>query len=211
MASLNTRNFTAQTMAFSMINIFLQESKEYFLVAALEKGLLLSVLLDAATNVGLLDIACSISHPSYPSFPWIESVALLVIMGTQYYIGWMNSSTGPLIALLSSSATGEQMRLLASFLALRFVAGAPFQSIVVGIPDKWELRVGVEKTRAGSSFEMGTTNPEWEKGGQGSQKPMKFITNLTLSLIIAAGFGIAAVLGFVVVWVIGSRLIGMVA
>jgi hypothetical protein len=211
MASLNIRNFTAQTMAFAMINIFLQGSKEYFLVAALEKGLLLSVLLDAATNVGFLDIACSISHPSYPSFPWIESVALLVIMGTQYYIGSMNSSTGPLIAILSSSATGEQMRLLASFLALRFVAGAPFQSVVVGISDEWELRVGVEKTKAGSSFEMGTTNLESEKGGQGAQKPMKFITNLTLSLIIATAFGIAAVFGFVVLWVIGNRLIGMVA
>jgi hypothetical protein len=211
MASLNIRNFTAQTMAFTIFQILLQDSKEFFLVVLLEKGLLISVLLDAATNVGLLDIACSISHPSFPSFPWAESVASLVIMGTQLYIGKMNSSTGSLIAVLSSSATGEQMRLLASFLALRFVAGAPFQSIVVGISDEWELRVGVEKTTAASSFEMGTTDSGSEKGGQSAQTPMKFITNLTLRLIVAAACGIAALLGFSVLWVIGSRLVGMVA
>jgi hypothetical protein len=54
------------------------------------------------------------------------------------------------------------MRLLASFLALRLVAGALFQSIIVGISDEWELRVGVEKTKAGSLFKMGTTNPQLE-------------------------------------------------
>jgi hypothetical protein len=198
MARLNIGNFTAQTMAFTMIHIWLQDSKKYFFVAALEKGLLISVLLHPATNVGVLDIACSISHPSYPSFPLIESVAFLVTMGMQYYIGSMNSSTGPLIAVLSSSATGEQMRLLASFLALRVVAGAPFRSIVVGISEEWELRVAVEKTKVGSSFEMGTTNLESEKGRQSTEKPMKFITNLTLSLFIATAFGMAAVLGFVV-------------
>jgi hypothetical protein len=211
MAAINIRNFTAQTMVFTILPIFLQDYKEHFLVVLLENGLLISVLLDAATNVGLLDIACSISHPSFPSFPWAESVAVLVIMGTQLYIGKINSSTGSLLAILSSDATGEQMRLLASFLALRFVAGAPFQSIVVGISDEWELRVGVEKTKAERSFEMGTTKLESEKGGQGARKPMKFTTNLTLSLIVGTACGIAALFGFSVLWVIGSRLIGMVA
>jgi len=212
LASLGIRNFTACTICFTILQIWLQDSQGSPLAAALEKGLLLSVLLDAATNVGVLDIACSISHPFYPwSFPWIESSALVVIMGMQYFLGSMNSSTGPIIALLSSSATGEQIRLLTSFLALRLVAGAPIQSIVVGITDEWNLRVGVEKTKAGCSFEMGTTNPESEKGGNSAQKPLKFIANLTLSLIMATAFGIVTVLGFVVLWVIGTRLVGMVA
>jgi hypothetical protein len=215
LARRGIKNFTACAISFTALQFWLQDSLQgsqaSFTVAALEKALRLSVLLDAATNVGVLDIACCMTDPSGPwTYPWIESLALFEIMGAHYYLGSLYSLKGPLSAILSSSATGEQMRLLASFLALRLVAGAPIQSIVVGISNEWELRVGIEKTRAGSSFEMGTTNPERLKGGQSTQRPMKFITNLTLSLIIVTAFGAVAILGFVFLSTIWSTLVEVV-
>lgn len=199
---LTFRRLGARTTCFiglasSSAYLYLSYHQAPVLALAGEKHLLLPIVLDAATNAATLIVASNI----YREQSALNELSTLVHIGifTTTRVVCYGASTP--VNMLFSTGTWEQTRLLCSYLVFRFTAGAPLQSLMIGVTHQNELVLKVagagEWIEAGEEG-LGDESYPAEKGVESvvAKRPLKAAANLNLLFILSAA-SIALPLGLI--------------
>lgn len=194
---LTFRRLSARTtcligLASSSIYLYLSTYQAAVLALAQEKHLLLPIVVDAATNAGALIAASKISDRTlYQEKFATNEIAALTNIGVFTATRVAYSSTATPFNMLLSTGTWEQARLLCSYLVFRFTAGAPLQSLMVGVTSQNELRLKVASAgdwiEAEEEYPTENLYPD-EKGIERalSKRPLKAAANLNILFIMSA-------------------------